>query len=100
MPISIPTLVAHAMQAPPTSAAPSGVVSVSPSSAGLPGAGLIQQMLGWLSQLALWGSLASILAGAAVVAFAFKRLDEEDFETEFELDEPSEDDDVIVIHEN
>ncbi len=70
MPISIPTLVAHAMQAPPTSAAPSGVVSVSPTSAGLPGAGLIQQMLGWLSQLALWGSLASILAGAAVYGIA------------------------------
>ena len=46
------------------------------------------------------GAGAGILAGAAVVAFAFKRLDEEDFETEFESDEPSEDDDVIVIHEN
>ena len=46
------------------------------------------------------GAGAGILAGAAVVAFAFKRLDEEDFETEFELDEPSEEDDVIVIHEN
>ena len=46
------------------------------------------------------GAGAGILAGAAVVAFAFKRLDEEDFETEFESDEPSEEDDVIVIHEN
>lgn len=45
------------------------------------------------------GAGAGILAGAAVVAFAFKRLDEEDFETEFESDEPSEDD-TIVIHEN
>jgi hypothetical protein len=41
-------------------------VSVSPTSAGMPGGALVQQMLGWLSQLALWGSLASILVGAAV----------------------------------
>lgn len=45
-------------------------VSVTPSSAGMPGAQLIQQMLGWLSQLALWGSLASILGGAAVYGVA------------------------------
>ncbi len=41
-------------------------VSVSPSSAGMPGAQLITQLISWLSQLALWGSLASILAGAAI----------------------------------
>jgi len=41
-------------------------VSVSPTSAGMPGAALLQQMLGWLDQVALWGSLASILVGAAV----------------------------------
>ena len=41
-------------------------VSVTPSSQGMPGAALIQQILGWLSQLALWGSLASILIGAAI----------------------------------
>lgn len=46
------------------------------------------------------GAGAGIFAGAAVVAFAFKRQDEEDFETEFESDEPSEEEDVIVIHEN
>lgn len=46
------------------------------------------------------GAGAGILAGAAVVAFTFKRQDEEDFETEFESDEPSEEDDVIVINEN
>lgn len=45
-------------------------VDVLPSADGLPGAGLIQKMLGWLSQLALWGSLASILAGAAVYGIA------------------------------
>jgi hypothetical protein len=43
-----------------------GDVNVSPTSAGMPGAALIQQLLNWLSQLALWGSLGSILAGAAV----------------------------------
>jgi len=41
-------------------------VSVSPSSTGMPGAALIQTLLGWLDQLALWGALASILAGAAI----------------------------------
>jgi hypothetical protein len=41
-------------------------VNAQPSSAGMPGAELIQQMLNWLSQVALWGSLASILVGAGV----------------------------------
>jgi hypothetical protein len=41
-------------------------VEVSPNSDGMPGADLLRQMLGWLSQVALWGSLASILAGAAI----------------------------------
>ncbi len=41
-------------------------VDVTPTTTGMPGADLMQQMLNWLSQVALWGSLASILAGAAV----------------------------------
>ncbi len=41
-------------------------VDVTPSAAGMPGADLIHQILDWLSQLALWGSLASILIGAGV----------------------------------
>lgn len=41
-------------------------VSVSPTSSGMPGGVLIQQLLGWLDQIALWGALASILVGAAV----------------------------------
>jgi hypothetical protein len=41
-------------------------VSVSPTSSGLPAAAFIQQLLNWLGQLALWGSLASILGGAAL----------------------------------
>jgi hypothetical protein len=47
-----------------------GDVSVTPTTDGMPGGALIQQLLNWLSQLALWGSLASILAGAAVYGLA------------------------------
>jgi hypothetical protein len=47
-----------------------GAVKVSPTADGMPGGALIQQLLNWLSQLALWGSLASILAGAAVYGLA------------------------------
>lgn len=45
-------------------------VNVRPTSSGMPGAALMQQMLNWLSQVALWGSLASILTGAAVYGLA------------------------------
>jgi hypothetical protein len=41
-------------------------VTVSPSADGMPGADLIQQLLNWGQMLALWGSLAAILAGAAL----------------------------------
>lgn len=41
-------------------------VTMSPDAAGLPGAPLMQKMLNWGGQLALWGSLGSILVGAAV----------------------------------
>lgn len=41
-------------------------VTVNPTSAGMPGGELIARLLNWLAQLALWGSLASILVGAAV----------------------------------
>jgi hypothetical protein len=41
-------------------------VTVDPNASGMPGAGLMQQLLNWLSQVALWGSLASVLAGAAI----------------------------------
>jgi len=37
------------------------VVNVSPSAAGMPGAGLIQQLLDWAQMVALWGSLAALL---------------------------------------
>jgi hypothetical protein len=45
-------------------------VSVTPSTNGMPGAGLIQTLLGWLDQLAMWGALASILTGAAIYGIA------------------------------
>ena len=45
-------------------------VDVSPTSSGMPGADLLQQLLDWLSQVALWGSLARILIGAAVYGLA------------------------------
>jgi hypothetical protein len=41
-------------------------VTMSPGSAGMPGANLAQQMIDWLGQVALWGSLASILLGACI----------------------------------
>lgn len=41
-------------------------VTVSPTSAGMPGGELVSRLLNWLAQIALWGSLASILVGAAV----------------------------------
>jgi hypothetical protein len=62
---------------PPAAASPAAAglppqtpVEVSPDSTGMPGAEFVQQALGWLSQLALWGSLASILVGAAVYGLA------------------------------
>ena len=48
----------------------SQIVDVSPSTDGMPGADLIRRLLSWLSQLALWGSLGSILAGATVYGIA------------------------------
>ncbi len=43
-----------------------GQVTVAPDSAGLPGGALFQKVLNWTDQIALWGSLASLLIGAAV----------------------------------
>src|SRR3954466_5339777 len=45
---------------PTTTIAPAPVVDVTPTSEGMPGANLVKQLLSWLAQLALWGSLASI----------------------------------------
>ena len=42
-----------------------GQVTVSPSTAGMPGANFLQQLLGWVAQISLWGCLLSILGGGA-----------------------------------
>lgn len=46
------------------------VVNVSPTSDGMPGAQLIQKLLGWTQMVSLWGSLAALLAGAAMYGLA------------------------------
>jgi hypothetical protein len=43
-----------------------GDVSVDPTTSGLPGAKFLQTVLDWAAQLALWGSLGALLAGAAI----------------------------------
>lgn len=45
-------------------------VNVQPDSAGMPGAALIQKLLNWTQMVALWGSLAALLAGAAMYGLA------------------------------
>lgn len=55
---------------PATTVAPPPPIDVTPSSEGMPGAPLLHKLLSWLAQLALWGSLASILAGATVYGIA------------------------------
>jgi hypothetical protein len=45
-------------------------VNVSPDSAGMPGAELVQKLLNWSQMLALWGSLAALLVGAAMYGLA------------------------------
>ena len=47
-----------------------GQVQVSPSSNGMPGADLIQQLLNWAQMIALWGSLAALLVGASMYGLA------------------------------
>ena len=54
----------------PTTVQESGGVEVSPSSEGMPGADLIQQILDWTQMVALWGSLGALLAGAAIYGLA------------------------------
>lgn len=41
-------------------------VEMTPAADGLPGGALAQRLLNWGGQIALWGSLGSILVGAAV----------------------------------
>jgi len=41
-------------------------VSLNPNSDGMPGASFAQTLVNWIGQIALWGSLVSILIGAAI----------------------------------
>lgn len=45
-------------------------VQVDPSADGMPGAELIRQLLNWSQMIALWGSLAALLVGAAMYGLA------------------------------
>ena len=45
-------------------------VQVTPTSSGMPGAELIQRLLNWSQMIALWGSLAALLVGAALYGLA------------------------------
>lgn len=45
-------------------------VNVSPNSSGMPGADLVQKLLNWSQMIALWGSLAALLVGAALYGLA------------------------------
>jgi len=50
----------------PTTSPPLPGVSVDPTSAGMPGEAFVHTLLNWLGDVALLGSLASLLVGAAV----------------------------------
>jgi len=45
-------------------------VSANPSTEGLPGVEFVQKILDWGMQIALWGSLAAMLFGAALWGLA------------------------------
>ena len=45
-------------------------VTVRPDATGMPGAALIQRLLNWAQMVALWGSLAALLVGAAMYGLA------------------------------
>ena len=45
-------------------------VTVTPTTDGMPGGDLVQRLLNWGQMIALWGSLAAILAGAAMYGLA------------------------------
>ena len=63
--------IASLVQEVPTTAAPGGVeITVNPSAEGMPGAELIQQLLGWAQMVALWGSVGAMLVGAAMYGLA------------------------------
>lgn len=46
------------------------VVTANPTADGMPGAPIAQTLINWLSQIALWGSLGSMLLGGALYGIA------------------------------
>ena len=45
---------------------PADGVDANPTAKGLPGAGFVQRLIDWIAQIGLWGSLGTILIGAAM----------------------------------
>ncbi len=41
-------------------------VEVSPTTSGFPGGAMVQKLINWAGQFALWGSVASLLIGAGI----------------------------------
>ena len=65
------SLLGTVLQTPPTTTGPGGSgVSVTPTADGMPGADLVQTLLNWTQMVALWGSLAALLVGAAIYGLA------------------------------
>lgn len=55
-------------QSAPTTVAPAGggAVVVNPTSTGFPGGAMVQNLINWAGQFALWGSVVSLLIGAGI----------------------------------
>ena len=49
-----------------TAAPAAAQVTVEPSTAEFPGGAMVQKLINWAGQFALWGSLLSLLIGAAI----------------------------------
>jgi hypothetical protein len=64
------TVLGTFLQTPPTTTGTGRGVTVTPNADGLPGAELIQTLLNWTQMIALWGSLAALLVGAAIYGLA------------------------------
>lgn len=45
---------------------PGGGVQVHPTASGFPGGAMVQKLIDWAGQFALWGSLLSVLVGAGI----------------------------------
>lgn len=45
-------------------------VEVNPTSAEFPGGAMVQKMINWAAQFALWGSVVSLLIGAGIWGFS------------------------------